>query len=197
MSPLQKIAMGLVIVFGTALFPAHPHPEWKQYDGLADPVGWILVLAGLWALAHEAERFEVVRWPAGLAAVISIPAWFPQLTHRMDDSGLWALSLPQIAFCLLLARAIAEEGTLLGSPDTYVAKRFGLLTWGFVLAAILPPIAIGGAVTALDTTTIAFNYVVDIAFVYYLFRVHRRTWLGGPGPLEVHPPTREGRSPSQ
>jgi hypothetical protein len=33
--------------------------------------------------------------------------------------------------------------------------------------------------------------------VYYLFRVHRRTWLGGPGPLEVHPPTREGRSPSQ
>jgi hypothetical protein len=28
---------------------------------------------------------------------------------------------------------------------------------------------------------------VNLAVIYYLFRVHRRTWLGGPGPLEVHP----------
>ena len=27
--------------------------------------------------------------------------------------------------------------------------------------------------------------LVNTAFVYYLFRVHRREWLGGPGPLEV------------
>ena len=29
--------------------------------------------------------------------------------------------------------------------------------------------------------------LVGVAFVYFLFRVHRREWLGGPGPLEIHP----------
>jgi hypothetical protein len=196
MSPLQRIAMGLVIVFGTAKFPAHPHPDWRYYDGLVDPVGWVLVLAGVLALSREVDGFEAIRWPAWTAAVVSVPIWFPQLTHRIGDSGLWALSLPQLAFCLLMARAVAERATLEHPPDTYVTKRFGLLMWAFAVAAMLPPIAIGGNVTALDNTTIAFNYVVDIAFVYYLFRVHRREWLGGPGPLEIHPRKQEDRPPS-
>ena len=35
-SPLQKIAMGMVIVIGSAYFPADPSPSWEMYDALAE-----------------------------------------------------------------------------------------------------------------------------------------------------------------
>lgn len=198
MSPLQKIAMGLVFVIGIAPFPADPDPSWKHYDGLADPIGWLLIVAGVLALTRAQPGFDVLRWPAWIAAAISVPMWFPQLNHQLDDSGKWALSLPQIAFCLLLARAIAERGAEQEPADAYATKRFGLLIWGFALLAILPPIAIGGDVQALDDTTVLVALIVNVVFVYYLFRVHRREWLGGPGPLLVElPGNDEGRPPSQ
>jgi hypothetical protein len=77
-------------------------------------------------------------------------------------------------------------------PDGYVAKRFGLLVWGFALAGVLPVLAIGGDVTQLESPTLVLSALVNVAFVYFLFRVHRREWLGGPGPLEVQP-----RQPSE
>lgn len=189
--------MGLVFVIGTAPFPADPHPSWKQYDALPDPVGWVLVLLGVHALVRGRPHFDVLRLPALVAAVVSVAVWFPQLSHRLSDSGAWALSLPQLAFSFLLARAIAEQGLEQEPVDTYVSKRFGLLMWGFAVLAALPPIAIGGNVTALDDVTVTAALVVNVAFVYYLFRVHRREWLGGPGPLVVEMPGNdEGRPPA-
>jgi hypothetical protein len=196
MSPLQRIAMGLVIVFGKATFPANPHPGWKVYDGLADPIGWILVIAGVTTLVRADQRFAVLRWPAWIAGAVSVPLWVPQISHHLDDANSWAASLPQLAFCILMSKQVAEGAALHDPPDAYVAKRFGLLLWAFVVITVLPPIAIGGDVTALDNVTVALSYLVDIAFVYYLFRVHRREWLGGPGPLLVHPQKHEGRPPS-
>ena len=35
--------------------------------------------------------------------------------------------------------------------------------------------------------TVLSASLVNVAFIYYLFRVHRREWLGGPGPLEIRP----------
>ena len=62
--------------------------------------------------------------------------------------------------------------------------------WAFALLVVLPPVAIGGDVQVLDDVTVGAAFVVNLAFIYYLFRVHRRTWLGGPGPLLVHPKPR-------
>jgi hypothetical protein len=31
------------------LFPPDPSPSWQRYDALPDPVGWLLVLAGVFA----------------------------------------------------------------------------------------------------------------------------------------------------
>ncbi len=201
MSPLQKIAMGLVIVVGSALFPANPSPEWEHYDALADPLGWLLVIAGTFALARADAAFASSRWLAMLAGAVSVPMWFPQLNHRLDSSGEWFVSLPQIVFCLFLARDI---GLLAGNrrpADGYVAKRFGLLVWGFGLVAVLPVLAIGGEVTALETPTLVVSTLVSVSLIYLLFRVHRREWLGGPGPLEIRPrpaeEKHEGRPPSQ
>jgi hypothetical protein len=200
MSPLQKIAMGMVIVIGSALFPPDPSPSWQRYDALPDPVGWLLVLAGVFALARVDDTFASSRWLAGLAAVVSVPMWFPQVHHQLDASGEWFASLPQIAFCLFLAREIGMAAPLQRPPDGYVAQRFGLLVWGFAVIAVLPVIALGGDVPQLTSTTLLFSTLVNVAFVYFLFRVHRREWLGGPGPLLVQPrrqpEKREGRPPS-
>jgi hypothetical protein len=200
MSPLQKIAMGLVIVIGTALFPANPSPSWQRYDALPDPIGWMLVLLGVVALARFDDAFDSTRWLAGLAAVVSVPMWFPQVQHRMDASGEWFASLPQILFCLLLARDIGLRGAERTPRDLYVAQRFGLLVWGFAAIGVLPVIALGGDVPQLTSTMLLVSTLVNVAFVYFLFRVHRREWLGGPGPLLVEartrPDEREGRPPS-
>jgi hypothetical protein len=209
MSPLQRIAMGMVIVIGTALFPADPTPDWQRYDALPDPLGWVLILSGTFALARTDDSFASSRWLAALAGAVSVPMWFPQLHHQLDASGEWFASLPQVAFCLFLAREIGMAGARQPKPDGYVARRFGLLVWGFGLIGVLPVVAIGGDVSALVPATLVGSAVVNVAFVYYLFRVHRREWLGGPGPLEVHPrpapgapedkagENREGRPPSR
>jgi hypothetical protein len=200
MSPLQKIAMGMVIVIGSAFFPPNPSPSWERYDALPDPLGWLLVLFGVFALARVDDTFASSRWLAGVAAAVSVPMWFPQVQHQLDASGEWAVSLPQIAFCLFLAREIGMAAPLQQPPDGYIAKRFGLLVWGFAVVAVLPVIALGGNVTQLTNTTLLFSTLVNLAFVYFLFRVHRREWLGGPGPLLVQPRTEpekhEGRPPS-
>ena len=184
--------MGLVIVVGTASFPADPNPSWQTYDALVDPLGWLLVLAGLLPLARTGLHLEASRWSAIAAALISVPLWLPQVRHELDASGEWALSLPQTLFCVLLAKEIAEQAATL-HPDHYSAKRFGLLMWAFAVVAVLPVIAIGGSVHALDDVTLAFAILTNAVFIYYLFRVHRRTWLGGPGPLLIQPKNREGR----
>jgi hypothetical protein len=185
MSPLQKIAMGFVIIVGSAYFPPDPAPAWQRYDALPDPLGWILVVVGTLALARANADFERIRWVAVLAGVVSVPMWFPQLHHLLDASGEWFASLPQIAFCLLLAREIGLQGAGQSPPDRYAAKRFGLLVSGFAVVAVLPVLALGGNLDPLVPATLVVSALVNVVFVYHLFRVHRREWLGGPGPLEV------------
>jgi hypothetical protein len=197
MSPLQRIAMGLVIVFLPAGFPQHPDPVWEVYDALPDPVGWLLVLAGVRALRGHLD-VDAVTWLAWVAFAISVPLWFPQLNHLLvpeyndsiDVSFQWFLSLPQTAFSLALARAVGRRAELQQPRDRFVAGRYGVLTWAFAALVVLPVIAYGGGVDALVDPTLVAIGLVNLAFVYYLFRVHRREWLGGPGPLEVRPASR-------
>jgi hypothetical protein len=196
-TPLQKIALGLVIVLVPAYFPRDPHPAWAFYDALPDPIGWAFVLAGVWALAAFLD-LDVVKWLGVVAFLVSVPLWFPQVNHllapeynkNIQVSFQWFVSLPQTLFSLFLARAISQEGILQQPRDRLVAGRFGLLTWGFVALVVLPIVAYGGGVEQLQGPTLVVIGLVNVVFVYYLFRVHRRTWLGGPGPLEIHPEPR-------
>lgn len=53
MTPLQRIGMGWLIVIIPAHFPAHPEPEWAFYDALPPPLGWLLILSGLYGLRRQ------------------------------------------------------------------------------------------------------------------------------------------------
>jgi hypothetical protein len=194
MSPLQKIAMGLVIVLVPANFPHDPHPAWQFYDALPDPVGWLLVLLGLRAL-HDHLDVDVARWLAGVALAVSVPLWFPQVNHLLvpeyndsiQVSFQWFLSLPQAVFSLALARTIGRRAELERPRDRFVAGRYGVLTWAFAAVIVLPVVAYGGGVESLESPALIGIGLVNVVFVYYLFRVHRRAWLGGPGPPEDRP----------
>ena len=109
MTPLQKIAMGLVVVLVPANFPRDPHPEWRFYDALPDPLGWLLVLAGVWALTRASDLdLDMVRWLGVVAFVVSVPLWFPQVSHLLVPehnpditvSFQWFVALPQTLFLL-------------------------------------------------------------------------------------------------
>ena len=196
--------MGLVIVFVPAYFPPHPHPAWEVYDALPDPVGWLLVLSGVRRLRGHLD-VDIVSWLGWVAFAVSVPLWFPQVNHLLvpeyndsiDVSFQWFLFLPQTAFSLMLARAIGRQAELREPRDRFVAGRYGVLTWAFAALMVLPAVAYGGGVEGLVNPTLLAIGLVNVALIYYLFRVHRRDWLGGPGPLEVRPRTREGRPPSQ
>jgi hypothetical protein len=194
MSPLQRIAIGLVIVLVPANFPHDPHPAWEFYDALPDPVGWLLVLSGIRALRGHLD-VDVLTWLGWVAFAVSVPLWFPQLNHQLvpeyndsiEISFQWFLALPQTVFSLVLARTIGRQAELQDPRDRFVAGRYGVLTWGFATLLVLPVIAYGGGVDSLVNPTLIAIGVVNVVFVYYLFRVHRRTWLGGPGPLVAKP----------
>ncbi len=193
MSPLQKIAMGLVIVF----IPANFAIAGDVYDALPDPLGWLLVLSGMTAL-RKTLNVDIAYWLTWLALAVSIPLWLPQVTDllpsipaelktraELDEatkaaSIAWFLSLPQSATTLLLTRKIGQEAIAQQPRDRFVAGRFGVLTWGLIAAIVLPPVAYGGDVKNLITPTLIGIGVVNLVLIYYLFRVHRRPWLGGP-----------------
>lgn len=192
MTALQKIAMGVVVVLLPANFPRDPDPYWRFYDALPDPLGWALVISGVWTLSHTLD-VDLARWLAVLALLISVPLWFPEISHHLlprqgagaEPTDLevtpyqWFASLPHVGFCLVLVRTIGRGALAQSPPDRFVAGRFGVLTWGFIAAAVLPAVAFGGRVAGLQAPSLLLLALVDIVFVYYLFRVHGRTWLGG------------------
>ncbi|MCW2784241.1 MAG: hypothetical protein JWP74_758 [Marmoricola sp.] len=201
--------MGLLLVFLPADFRIAGH----VYDALPDPVGWLLVLSGLKSLRGHLD-VDIALWFGWVALAVSVPLWFPQLVEHLptvstthasallpsaakhgrvtDPSLLWALSLPQAAFSLLLVKSIGDAGALRLPRDVFVAGRFGLLQWAFGATILLPPIAFGADRVGLVNSTLLGIGLINLAFIYYLFRVHRRTWLGGPGPLLIHPRNRDG-----
>lgn len=146
--------MGLLIVLVDALF--------SGYDGVPDPLGWALVLAGLLPLRALLPGSALVA-TGGVCLLVSLATYPPQVSGRLDDPAGWTLSLPQLAFGFLLCSALMP---LAGA----LARRFGVLRWLFVVVALAPVAVLGGGVDALREPLAFVVVAVQVYLVYLLFR---------------------------
>ncbi|MGZ4485795.1 MAG: hypothetical protein ACXVW8_15830, partial [Nocardioidaceae bacterium] len=160
MTPLQKVAMGLVIVVLDPLF-------FGGWDGLPDPLGWALVIAGLLALRPAVRNTDTLLWTAVLAGAVSVATYPPQVTAALAPSVGWLVSLPQVAFCLMLSGALAPYA---GDLE----RRLSLMRWVFLAVALFPVLVLGGGVERLLVPTAALAVLSTLYLVYLLFRLAGR-----------------------
>jgi hypothetical protein len=152
---LQKVAMGLVLVLVDAFFGG--------YDAVPDPVGWLLVLAGLMPLRSRIESGSGLVMLGGLCLAVSVATYPPAVADLLDESGGWALSLPQIAFSFMLCTGLAP----------LAGRRSGallLLRWAFVALAAAPVLVFGGGVEPLRAPVGVLGVVANLSLIYLLFR---------------------------
>jgi hypothetical protein len=184
-TPLQKVAMGLVIVFLSARFAG--------YDALPDPIGWGLAVAGLLPLRSRLPQGGSLVTLAAIAGVVSVPLVVPQVNESLTPSGQWGVGIPQTGFCLLLSISLATLTERNGEP---VTKRFGLLRTAYIAVLALPVLVYGGGVEALGTPMAVLSVVSNVALVYYTFKVSRRPYVTDAAPAaDTSPDTSPGTSP--
>ena len=149
MTLLRFVAMGLLIVLLDAAY--------HGWDLLADPVGWALVVGGVLPLAERLGGRAVLT--AVLAFVTSLVVYPPAVTEGADPAVAWALSLPHLAFVVVLCLALAR---LL--PD--LERRFRYAAVAMVVVGLLPVV-----VLATDASSLALGAVAFLAVVTQLYVV--------------------------
>lgn len=159
MTPLQGIAMGLVIVLVDASFGG--------YDGVPDPMGWLLVGWGVVRVRTVLGPGPALPALAALCLVVSVVTYPPQVLERIEESGGWALSLPQLAFSFALATAV-------GPSSGRLEQRFTVMRAVFVGLAVAPAVVIGGDLEALRSPLAFVVAAGNVYFVYLLFQASGR-----------------------
>lgn len=176
MTPLQKVAMGLVLTIVDAPIAG--------YDAVPDVIGWVLVVMGLLQLRPRLPVGTLLTL-AVVSGVVSLATIRPSLLESLPDSTGWLLSLPQIAFSFVVCGAVA------GLVQAPLARRFGLLRWVFVVAAVGPVLLYGGGVHALLVPLAVTTVAANVYLVYLLFRAS--TQVHGPRiHLRLQPPADHG-----
>ena len=178
MRPLQPIAMGLLLILVRA----------GRFDFLPDPLGWLIVLAGVSVLPATIERRSLLLGLAGLAGAISVPLWWPDWSEALSDgdpSLWWAVNLPQVLFVLLLGLSLMAAAKEAG--DTAAARWWQLVATLATLAALLPVVVFGGGVDALEVPTYAVATATLLAVVVLCFTHAARAWAR-PEETESPPP---------
>lgn len=165
MTPLQKIAMGLLIVVLDA--------DLGGFDGVPDVLGWVLVMFGLLGLRARLDNFAVLRTVAVLAGVVSAVTFWPTVFATAPESTGWLLSLPHLAFSFVLCASVSE----LSKPDdTAISRRFALLRWVFVALAAGPVLVYGGGVDALLIPLAVVSVAANVFLIYLLFKISKRPY---------------------
>lgn len=158
MTPLQKVAMGLVIVLVDAGF--------SGWDAVPDPLGWLLVVLGLLGLRESIDASALLTL-AALAGAISLAVAYPAVHEDLADSTGWLLSLPQLAFAFLLC---IEVGRLVAGLRPDLARRLLGLRWVFLLVAVGPVLLYGGGVALLLVPLALVAVAAGVYQIYLIFR---------------------------
>ncbi len=167
MRPLQPIGLGLLLIFIHA----------GRFDFLPDPVGWLIILAGVSTLPETVERRTVLLGLAGLAGAISVPLWWPDWAEALttgDPSLWWAANLPQLAFVLLLALSLDQAARR--ADDQSAGRWWQLVATLATLAAALPVLVFGGGVEALEVPTFVLAAATLLTVIGLCFAHAGRSW---------------------
>jgi uncharacterized membrane protein YhaH (DUF805 family) len=169
--PLQPIGMGLLLILVHA----------GRFDFLPDPLGWLIILAGVSVLPESVERRSLLLGAAGLAGAVSIPLWWPDWAEALNDgdpSLWWAVNLPQLAFVLLLGLSLMVAARRAG--DQGAARWWQLVATLATLAALLPVLVFGGGVDALEVPTYALGAATLLTVIVLCFTHAARPWVVAP-----------------
>lgn len=175
MTPLQRVAMGLVVVVVDTL---------GGYDLLPDVLGWALVLWGLAGLPGDRSG---LRYSAVVAALTSVVLYPPAVHERLADAGpslQWAASLPDLVFALLLARALMRLAAPAGEPvrNRRLAGRMRLLVTVAGMLAVAPVIVFAAGAEELLPAATLLVQLMWLWLVWNLFAFHARPWLNAEPP---------------
>lgn len=152
MPSLRTVALGLLIVFLDA--------RMEDWDLVADPVGWLLVLVGL---APVGERLPGARGAAAVSLAASVLAWPPSSFVHDDESVEWLFSLPELVFGVLLAGALARVG------PPRLSGRFRLVRTVYVVAAVLPVLIFGAGWEWLVLPAVLLVVATHVMFMVWLW----------------------------
>lgn len=172
MKPLQAVGLGLIVVALEARF--------GPYDGLPDPVGWLLILLGLRGVTRRAPLPNTLGlWYLGaLALIVATARWFPAAQDAMDDADpalVWAADLPALGFQALLCHGLARLASTAG--ERRAALWFRVTSIALVVALSLPVLYHAGGVESLagigDLGLLLQLLVLGLSLWY-----SGRTWTG-------------------
>lgn len=170
MTPLQKVAMGFVVIL--------LDPSFSGWDALPDFVGWVLALAGVRELRPTlGPRYTTLFYVGLVGLTISVATFVPAVPRSLSAAVGWFVSLPQLAFMCLLCVALADVALASEPGDRATAKRFRRLLWAVVVVGALPVVVFGGGVAALAPVAAAVAVGVLVYFVYALFKVSRHDYV--------------------
>ena len=168
MKPLQSVAMGLVIVVLVVKF--------RGYDVLADPIGWLLVI---WGVRRTADRATLLAVALG-ALLVACAVWIPatqDLLDRSDPSLRWAINLPQVLFCVVLCRHLADLAGAAGDQRARAWLRTAMLL--NVALAIAPVLVFAASADDLMGSVYAAAGGVVLLLIVLLFAYANRPWAPG------------------
>ena len=185
--------MGVVFVLLPVQFGARPaivdgeelrvfgETAYVFYDGLPNPVGWLLVLWGVLGLPATFPRQRALLVGTAISLAVSVPLWLPSVQAQSlaaPEFG-WAASLPQGVTLVLLCLALIEAPDIPDLTDPLPAGRtypvFGLRTTAIALAAGLaaPPLIFGAGLTWMLLPAGAATGLGLLYLIWTLFRLHR------------------------
>ena len=174
MTPLQKVAMGLVIVI--------VDPDVRGFDAVPDVLGWVLVLAGLFDLRSALNAFGALAALAVICTLVSAAEMVPAVPRLLDESGGWFLSLPQLVFSIILCSSIAA---LVDPAGTGVGRRLARLRWGFVALIPAPALLYGGGLERQEVLVALVGVAAVAANVYLIYLLFKVSQL--PAAVATHP----------
>ncbi len=172
MTPFARVAAGLVVVLVDLRLP--------DIDVVADPVGWVLVLLGLTALAGRDPWFRAAVGAAVVGGLCSLPALFAEPTG-------WLTAVDAIGSTALVFATCTGVIRLVGSdPAAATANRIrwidlALTAIGAVLTLVVTTTGTTAAAPLLIPLVIA-TLAVFLWFIVFLVRVRHH-----PGLLGVEP----------